>query len=418
VNPRALFRLTAPTLLAWAGVIAGSIACALVLAFGTGGSAVAQETDLPGVSADSLHSDFMRKPPVPPAAPGVTVIPSVPTPPVPPYGSGDRETQVIRRRIHAGDNDVVQVGQDIVVERGEHVMGKVFAMGGNITVRGIVDDDVVAMGGDVTLEDGAQVRGDVVSLGGVVHKAPGATVGGDAVTVGGLPKRVFDFRTLAFLGQGVAVVAAVVKVLFWLFVGWIVILISSVRSRRVLDRIERAPAASIGWGFLGLLSLIPATVAIALVAVLLVVTIIGIPVAAMLLLGYLVAVVALLLWGGVLGATALGAWIVRRLSPQLGEATLMRSMLVGVLAMGVLNFIGPMFRAMGMAIPPAALFGVLLTVVGKSIQCLALLAGLGGVLHARAGQVDPVRMPWATRLGPVGPTGPPVPPPPAPAPPQ
>ncbi len=404
-------RVRSALLKAYAVACAFSFALVVVLmaTIGPGGGAQAQETELPGVSADSVHRDFIGgshavPAPAAPALPGAPAPPALPDAPQAPHAirdADDPQTRAFRRRMHAGDNDVVQVGEDVVVERGEHVLGHVFAMGGNITIRGMVDDDVVAMGGDVTLEDGATVRGDVVSLGGLVHKAPTATILGSNVTVGGLPKRLFDFRTMALVGSGVKFLTALTNLLFWLFIGWVVIQLSTTRSRRVLAEIERKPLAAMGWGLLGLLALAPAAFVIALVAVLLVVTIIGIPVAAIVLLGYCVAVLVLLLWGGVLGATALGGWLVRRLTPRLGEPTLMRSTVIGIAAMGVLNLIGPMFRAMGIMIPPAALLGGLLTFVGFTIQALALLAGFGGLLRARAGQVDPIRVPWGARVSPV-----------------
>ena len=37
-----------------------------------------------------------------------------------------------------------------------------------------------------------------------------------------------------------------------------------------------------------------------------------------------------MLWGGVLGASALGDWLVRRLAPRLGEPSLVRNTLVGI----------------------------------------------------------------------------------------
>ncbi|MEP7027667.1 MAG: hypothetical protein ABI960_03640 [Candidatus Eisenbacteria bacterium] len=400
--------------LALAYGIAGVFVLALVLTLASRHGVSAQETELPGVPADSVRGDFLRgsrsapTTPIAPGAPGQPADLAVPDAPEAPRalrGPEDARTVAFRRRIHAGDNDVVQVGQDIAVERGEHILGHVFAMGGNITIRGMVDDDVVAMGGDVTLEDGATVRGDVVSLGGSVHKAPTATILGSNVTVGGLPRKLFDFRTLAFLGSGMKFLQALTNLLFWLFIGWIVILLSATRSRRVLAEVERRPAASIGWGILGVLAIAPATIVIALVAVLLVVTIIGIPVAVLLLLGYGVAVAALLLWGGVLGATAIGNWLVRRLSPRLGEPELMRSTLIGIVAMGILSLVGPMFRGLGIVVPPAALLGGLITFVGATIHCLAVLAGFGGVLIARAGQVDPIRIPWASHIPPAAPPG-------------
>src|SRR5882672_5132056 len=162
--------------LAVVGLVAALAVGALLLTR-SGRPAWAQETDLPGSVADSTVNGT-------PGAPGAPAVPE------PPAGSGlDRtDMQEIRRHIHAGDNDVVKVGQDIVIDTNDHVLGHVFAVGGNVIVRGQVDDDVVAMGGSVTLEDGAQVHGDVVSLGGQIHKAPSATVLGTTATVGGFPR--------------------------------------------------------------------------------------------------------------------------------------------------------------------------------------------------------------------------------------
>ena len=376
-----------------------ALACALVLTFGPG--AHAQETELPGVSADSVHEGFLEAPGVEieaPAAPG-----ELPVPPRP----DDPRTEAFRRRIHAGDNDVVQVGHDVVIERGEHVLGHVIAMGGNITVKGVVEDDVVAMGGDVYVEDGAVVRGDAVSLGGQVHKSKSAAVLGSNVTVGGLPKQFFDFRSLGLIGNGMQFLTSLFKLLFWLVVGWVVVMASTERSRRVLDRIEAHPFASAGWGVVGLIAILPVAVAVALAAALLAITIIGIPVAVMLVLGYVLAVCVACLWGGVLGASALGGWLVGRLSPRLGEPSLVRNTLVGIAALGILGMIGPLFSAIGMAIPPAAILGRMLKFCTWLLQLVVLLTGLGGLLRAKAGQVEPLRMPW----GPPRVAGPPPIPP-------
>ena len=56
-------------------LIALALGCALALTFGSGPQA--QETELPGVSADSIHEDFLKTPEMAaPAAPG-----EVPPPP-------------------------------------------------------------------------------------------------------------------------------------------------------------------------------------------------------------------------------------------------------------------------------------------------------------------------------------------------
>jgi hypothetical protein len=198
----------------------------------------------------------------------------------------------------------------------------------------------------------------------------------------------------------------------WLMLGWVVVMATPDRSRRILATIESQPALSVLWGFLGILALIPLTVAVALAAVLLVVTIIGIPVAVLLLLGYVLAIACVMVWGGVLGASALGDWLVRRLSPRLGEPSLVRNTLIGVVALSLLGLVGPLFRALGIALPPAALLGTLLLVLGKAIGSAAMLAGIGGVLRARAGQTEPIRMPWGggPRIIPVSSAPPPAPP--------
>ena len=379
-----------------------ALACALALTFGPG--LHAQETELPGVSADSVNGHFLDAPGVEieaPVEPG-----ALPTPPRP----DDPRTEAFRRRIHAGDNDVVQVGHDVVIERGEHVLGHVIAMGGNVTIKGVVEDDVVAMGGDVYVEDGAMVRGDAVSLGGQVHKSKSATVLGSNVTVGGLPKAFFDFRGLGLIGNGMQFLTSLFKLLFWLVVGWVVVMASTVRSRRILDTIEAHPFAAAGWGFVGLIAIVPLTVAVAIAAAFLAITIIGIPVAVMLILGYVLAIFVACVWGGVLGASALGGWLVHRLSPRLGEPSLVRNTLVGIAALGVLGMIGPLFSALGMAIPPAAILGKLLKFFTGLLQLVTMLAGLGGVLRAKGGQVEPLRMPWGAPRVAAPPPVPPTPP--------
>jgi hypothetical protein len=69
---------------------------------------------------------------------------------------------------------------------------------------------------------------------------------------------------------------------------------------------------------------------------------------------------------------------------------------------------------------PANILGGTLRFFGWFLEVVLLLVGMGAVLHAKAGQIEPIRMPWS---GP-GPApqpsgGPPVPPSPvSPAPPM
>jgi hypothetical protein len=341
--------------------------------------AAAQEMELPAVPADSVGEDFLT-----PDVPGAPDTPDGPRGPRTIEGPGGIY------KVKAGANDIVKVREDIVIERGEHVLGTVFAMGGSVTVQGIVDDDVVAMGGDVILEDGAQVRGDAVSLGGQVRKAPSASILGSSVSVGNWPNAAAGLGVLNFVGHSVDVAQKIIGILFWMLLAWVIVALTRARSQRVAGRIDQQPLASIGWGALGVFAIAPAAVAVALAAALLFVTIIGIPVAVLGILGYSLAVVVLLLWGSIVGAAALGGWLVRRLSPRLGVPDLMRNTLVGVVALSAFGLLGSLFQGVGLWVPPAGLLGTLLHVSGWIAFAGAVFAGVGAILRTRAGQPSPL----------------------------
>ena len=344
--------------------------------------AEAQEVELPAVPVDSVGEDFLTGgAPAAPAAPGAPAAPPGPTTIEGPGGI---------YRVHGGKNDVVQMGEDIVIERGQHVLGHVFAMGGTVTVRGIVDDDVVAMGGDVVLEDGAQVRGDAVSIGGQVRKATGASILGTSVSTGDMGRGAAGLGVLNFVGHGVDVLQRIIGILFLMLMAWVVVALTRTRTQRVAGRIDQQPLASIGWGALGVFAIVPMAVAVALAAALLCVTIIGIPVAVLGLLGYILAVVVLVSWGVIVGAAALGGWLVRRLSPRLGTPELMRNTLVGVVALSAFGLVGSLFQGVGLWVPPAGLLGGLLRVTGAIAFVGAMFAGVGAILRTRAGQPSPL----------------------------
>ncbi len=345
----------------------------------------AQETELPSVSADSVSDDFLK-------GPGGTEI----------VGGQARDIELPNHiRISTDKDDVVEVGQDIVIERNQQVLGHVLAMGGNITIRGVVDDDVVAMGGDVILEDGAQVRGDAVSVGGRVRRSGSATVLGSTVSVGSIPKSLFALSAFNMLDRGMKFVGSLFSLLFLVLITWAVVSLTKSRTARIVAEIERATLASLGWGLLALIAVVPASIVICLVAVLLVVTIIGIPVAVLALLGYIVGLVLLAVWGSIVGATALGGWMVRRLTPRLGEPTLVRNAIVGVVAISLPGLLGHLFQGFGPVVPPALVLGGALEGFGKLLGLCTLLAGVGGILRARAGQ--PAPLPGAFPSAPVPP---------------
>lgn len=77
---------------------------------------------------------------------------------------------------------IVKFGSDLVVEEGMGVRDAV-AIGGHVTVNGVVEHDVVAVAGSVVLGSKAVVGRNVVSVGGAIEKAEGAEVRGDLIEV-------------------------------------------------------------------------------------------------------------------------------------------------------------------------------------------------------------------------------------------
>ena len=92
-----------------------------------------------------------------------------------------------------GSNSVAgYVTHDVVAVMGSDTIdgtvgNDVVAVMGSITVNGTVDHTVRAVMGNVTLGPDAVVKGDVLSVGGTVHREPGAIVRGRIITQGMTP---------------------------------------------------------------------------------------------------------------------------------------------------------------------------------------------------------------------------------------
>jgi hypothetical protein len=163
----------------------------------------------------------------------------------------------------------VKIGGDIVVEEGMTVEEAV-AIGGNVTVNGVIERDAVAVGGSIFLGPQAVVGGDAVSVGGTIEKGEGAQVRGDVVEVNipgissiiGLFSQgkgrewIWTFKIISFIGL-LALALVLVAVIPRPF-------------DSVLRTVEKNTLRAILSGLVGLVIVIP-------LAVLLGVSLVGIP---------------------------------------------------------------------------------------------------------------------------------------------
>lgn len=78
--------------------------------------------------------------------------------------------------------NIVKIGRDIQIGAGQKA-DYVIAVGSQVTVNGLVENNVVTLGGSVVLASGAVVRGNVICIGGVVAQGNGAQVFGDITEI-------------------------------------------------------------------------------------------------------------------------------------------------------------------------------------------------------------------------------------------
>jgi hypothetical protein len=205
--------------------------------------------------------------------------------------------------------------------------GNVVSVDGRVTVSGHIQGNLVAVNGPVELQDGAELDGDVSSrLTPTI--ASGATVKGDVrgVNVDFQLGNVFVARFIFWLAASVSV----------LIVGLVLLAFAPRAAAAVLETMRVSTGAAIGFGLV-------VFVGLPVVAVLALVTLVGIPLG----LGILLALVPIYTVGYVTSVWLLGRWIVKPpTSPYL--AFLLGWLIFRALALvpalgGLLWFLGAVF---------------------------------------------------------------------------
>ena len=297
-------------------------------------------------------------------------------------GTGGEDSVVIAEEV-VRSGDMTRIGDDIHVKRNEVVHGDVVTvMGGDVVVDGTVQGDVVAaMGGDVYLNATARVDGDVVCIGGELHEESGAYVSGKRVTgSGGFPGgprflggRGWERGAEAYgFWSSVRIAGALVRFLLAIGLTLLVAWLFQGRIGLGAQTMRRQPGLSFGVGALVLALTVPSVIALAVVIVLLAITLIGIPLAVVAVLGYALFYVVFAVFGLTIGATVVGEWLATRRGAA--AMPVWRYALFGVLLLGGVRFVGRMFEIVGVFGFHA--LGTLLSVL--AVTAVAILAMIGG----------------------------------------
>jgi hypothetical protein len=327
-----------------------------------------------GVDADLILRLTYLDPDLQQAAVGLSDIPApaVGDAPVSPTAEPENPDRRVVRR------DIVRVGGRVHVTADERVRGDVVVIGGSLAVDGEVSGDITVIGGSAEFGPQAVARRDVTIVGGRLTRDPGARfsrgvneISLDMIDLdfGGLPSIRLPRPSLPRF-RSFELVGTLIRFAFFGLLGSVVLLVAAGSADRVARRVLREPVKAGFVGFLAQLLFVPILV---LGILLLVVTIIGIPLLALLPVVLVGAVMVM-----VVGFTGVAQGVGRLLLPAAGKT---RSALV-VFWLGLAIVMTPTLfgEALGFAGTPLAFFAVLLGVIGLVAEYVAWTTGMGAVI--------------------------------------
>ena len=272
--------------------------------------------------------------------------------------------------------DIVRFGGYVHVPADERLAGDVVLIGGRLRVDGEVTRDVMVIGGSAEFGPEAVVRRDVTVVGGRVTRHPDARFdrelnevgfGGLDLNLGGFGNGFWWPRPTAFYRSSSDLMETFVRFAFLGLLGSVVLLVASGSARRVADRVTREPVKAGIVGFCAQLLFLPLLI---IGSVALVITLIGIPLLALMPLVVVAALVVLLL--GFTGVVQLVSRLFAR-----GQRSDLVLFWVGLVLLMAPALFGDALDLIG---GPFRFFAVVLGVTGFLVEYLAWTAGSGAVI--------------------------------------
>jgi hypothetical protein len=260
--------------------------------------------------------------------------------------------------------DIVRIGGSVTVDNDEYVRGDVVVIGGSANINGEVNGEVVVVGGSARFGPQADVRGDITVVGGGLTRDTGAVTRGaiNEVGFGGIPwRRGWEHRQSWDWMDGIYPVArltgTLVRLTLLILLTTLVLFVAKAPVEQIADRVAADPMKSWFVGFLAEMLFIPVLI---MAAVVLAISIIGIPLLVLL----PVAVVALLVVM-LVGFTAVAYHIGRLLQDKVDA---LRTRPYAATLAGILLIVSPVLLArlvgltgdLGFVVWPIAAVGFLL----------------------------------------------------------
>ncbi|MEQ8152423.1 MAG: hypothetical protein ABRQ31_07600 [Smithellaceae bacterium] len=258
---------------------------------------------------------------------------------------------ILLAAVSAEAKSIFKIGGDVFVKP-DQTVDSVIDIGGQVTVQGLVEQDVIAVGGSIVLANESIVRGDVICVGGVVVRGNDAQVFGDITEINA--ENISSAVSSALRGdlEGWSLILNIISLCFFAVIFIIALIMVFFIPRPlifIVREIQTYKVKSFLWGFL-------ATLTIAPFFMLLTISIIGITLIPL--------IFTLLLLAFILGYIAsgkiLGAFVLTKISRRQAKS-LAGETILGLILLWLVGWI---------------------PYIGWLIKFFALTFGLGGVLLA------------------------------------
>jgi hypothetical protein len=249
--------------------------------------------------------------------------------------------------------NIIKFGEDITIEEGARVK-HVVAIGGQVTLYGVADGNVISIGDSVVLASSSIVGGSVTSIGGVIVRGKGSEVYGSLTEINSSNFSDVFAAVLNSEWEGWSWLFAVLSIILYLgllILATLLVLLIPRPIRIISDAVVRRPYRSAFWGLIGLILVVP-------LAFLLTISVIGVVLVPL--------EISIAIAGGLIGFVAVSRLVGYRIFVILKkpDQTYLRETLWGITFLWFIGWI---------------------PYIGWMMKVLVLVLGLGAVLITRFG---------------------------------
>jgi|GEM_PF-1648483 hypothetical protein len=168
----------------------------------------------------------------------------------------------------SGRNQITRWGENIIVDRDTRVNSDIQVVRANVTVKGVVNGDVTTVGGDIYVTSTGVINGNAVAVGGKIKKDEGARITG-AIMQLKLPLMNVNRGSSSYrLALGILLLIVLLGLLF----AWLMVALVPVPMNRIAQELSKKPFKSFLFGYIFYIGL-------PIAWLLLLITILGIPIA-------------------------------------------------------------------------------------------------------------------------------------------